>query len=193
MQGLPGRQQTKALLCPWCAHTGQADRYSYSVGEEDEVRSAWCHAECLHSQLYRSCYFARAWAVPIQHRHCWTPWSTLVGPIYRSVVWKRRQSTLLRHGSSGEQVLAWLLYSLATCHWTNSPSVFHRSLSVIAAYAPTEAAALNANEDFYCKLGDTLSQCSANDLIICLGDFNAVSSPVFFQMMWSWVPGEVAV
>ena len=50
----------------------------------------------------------------------------------------------------------------------------HGFLSVIVAYAPTETAASNVKEDFYSKLDDTLSQCSSNDLIVCLGDFNAV-------------------
>ncbi len=48
-------------------------------------------------------------------------------------------------------------------------------LSVIAAYAPTEAAALQDKEDFYAQLESLLLRCGRNDLVVILGDFNAVA------------------
>ena len=48
-------------------------------------------------------------------------------------------------------------------------------LSVIAAYAPTEGSTHQDKEAFYEQLGAVVWACRRNDLILVLGDFNAVS------------------
>jgi len=48
-------------------------------------------------------------------------------------------------------------------------------LSVIVAYAPTESASRSSKEDFYSQLEALILTCGKSDLVLVLGDFNAVS------------------
>ena len=48
-------------------------------------------------------------------------------------------------------------------------------ISLIAVYAPTEMGSLDSKEMFYAKLDSITDQCPRGDILIVLGDFNAVT------------------
>ena len=48
-------------------------------------------------------------------------------------------------------------------------------ISLIAVYAPTEMGSLDSKEMFYAKLDSVTDQCPRGDILIVLGDFNAVT------------------
>src|SRR5260221_314728 len=51
----------------------------------------------------------------------------------------------------------------------------HGYLSVVVCYAPTEDATEAVKDTFYGQLDDVLRGVNGSDLLVCLGDFNAVS------------------
>ena len=51
----------------------------------------------------------------------------------------------------------------------------HGCISVVVAYAPTEASSEADKDLFYNQLGDALNAVPPHDIIVCLGDFNAVT------------------
>jgi len=48
-------------------------------------------------------------------------------------------------------------------------------LSVVVAYAPTEIADIASKDQFYIQLEAAVADCKKNDLMVILGDFDAVT------------------
>ena len=50
-------------------------------------------------------------------------------------------------------------------------------LAVVVVYAPTNEASPSVKDDFYQTLESAMLLTKTNDLVICLGDFNAITGP----------------
>ena len=55
-------------------------------------------------------------------------------------------------------------------------------MSLVAVYAPTEACGIDEKEIFYTKLDSVLDQCPHRDTLIVLGNFNAVTERVGYEL-----------